>query len=201
MRIDDVSDPLNPIPLFEPENGAFAPHRTGLKPPGAMAATRTAYWKTTPDRDKRKIGSREWVVLPLELGDGARLHEVRCQYEGESEAWTPHLLGAGMFLIGLLLLQLPWSTLTRFEAMKEDIERVTRLKRAAEAGNAAKSAFLATMTHEVGPTMTGRGGGVGGREWKRLVLCTLYFVLCALYLVLCTLYFVPCTLYSVLCTL
>ena len=152
MRIDDVTDPLKPIPLFEPENASSAPHRAGLQPPGAMAATRTAYWKTTPDRDKWKLGSRKWVVLPLELGDGARLHEVRCQYEGENVAWTPYLLGAGMFLIGLLLLQLLWSTLTRFEAMKEDIERVALLKRGAEAGNAAKSAFLATMTHEVWTT-------------------------------------------------
>lgn len=156
MRIDDVTDIRHPVTLYEPSSLNSSSTREGLKPP-LMLTSKNSYptfipdsWKFREDIEDDDVKSSKWLVTSLNLGDATRKHEVRCRYKEEHQ--FPKLaviLALGSLAICLLLLQIILGAVKRFEQMREGYYRMSILKQAAEAGNTAKSVFLAAMTQEV----------------------------------------------------
>lgn len=108
-RLDDVSDPAHPIPLYEPHDVALQSKR--VTPAGLIPENGTQIAWTLSD--SQLLRDKGWLVYALDIGDAERRHELRCQYEVSDRLPGPALLaGVGSLLIALLLLQVrsPWDS-------------------------------------------------------------------------------------------
>lgn len=147
MRLDDVTHRDLPVPLYEPP-GIEVSTKGPMLPPGMNKYQHSSLiWKASNRAD---LGKPHWSTHALKLGDDSRQYEIRCKYEHDIQIpWAAVLLGLGTTLIYVLLQQIVWEALRRFQQMKRDYTRMSVMKHAAEEGIGAKSAFLGTMTHEI----------------------------------------------------
>eukprot|EP00271_Cylindrocystis_brebissonii_P023429 TRINITY_DN9710_c0_g1_i1.p1 TRINITY_DN9710_c0_g1~~TRINITY_DN9710_c0_g1_i1.p1 ORF type:complete len:1326 (-),score=247.40 TRINITY_DN9710_c0_g1_i1:1039-5016(-) len=159
IRVDDITDPSHTIPLYEPEHEdpATLSWRGDLKPPGFYSSDGDVefyHWGKSTSSSSPVTGN--WLMVPLNLGDVDRRHRMGCKWKTKKPIPAiSFVLGAGVFAIYMLLFQVIFQALRSFHKMKEDFGRMAALKQAADAGNRAKSAFLAAMTNEVRTPMNG----------------------------------------------
>ena len=97
IRIDDVTLPLNPIPLYEPKQ-EHRQQMKGFEPPQGF---RHLGWAHADP--KYFVGQ---VRVRLQLGDPSRSHDLRCKYEGAAgPPLSAILLALGYLVIDCMVLQ------------------------------------------------------------------------------------------------
>ena len=101
-RLDDVSDPRHPIPLYELQDVTLQSKK--VTPADIIPENGTEIVWTRSDL--QLLQDQDWFVYAMDFGDAERKHELRCQYEVSNYMPGPALLaGVGSLLIALLLLQ------------------------------------------------------------------------------------------------
>ena len=170
IRIDDVTLPHNPIPLYEPDQERTQQMK-GFEPPQGL---RYLGWGQVYPKH---FASQ--VQVSLQLGDPSRSHDLRCKYEGAAGLpLSAILLALGFLVIDCMVLQvnggadggpgsvmqgadcfrgcqLVWGALNRFATLQADLLHEKTLKSSADAGTTTKNVFLASMTKEIRTPING----------------------------------------------
>ncbi|KAL1328594.1 hypothetical protein AAHE18_13G384100 [Arachis hypogaea] len=95
-------------------------------------------------------------VSTLNFGDPLRKHEMHCRFKQKLPwPWLAFNTSVGGFIICVLLGYIFYATCNRVVKAEEDRDKMTELKKRAEAADIAKSQFLATVSHEIRTPMNG----------------------------------------------
>ncbi|KAG2593939.1 hypothetical protein PVAP13_5NG264417 [Panicum virgatum] len=118
-------------------------------------------YDTTNERPISMYGSNDtgsgmYYKSTLNFGDPSRKHEMHCRFmQKQPWPWLAITSSLGTLVIALLIGYIFQATVKRIAKVEADFQKMTELKKRAEAADIAKSQFLATVSHEIRTPMNG----------------------------------------------